>query len=323
MKNIYIYIISACICILVASCTSTTTVTVQTTPGTEILTPRKTRLAVADSNGHATFSIDDDNYYSLLLSKNPTSDEYIPFALDYKHKVRGSKFVSGLGGTLFWGGLFVELVGVSMVAADPDLGLPVVLGGAASALISMPFYLGSMFKAQQTAYKHEYQYLENQKANDDLPIASPKFEKFIISDPVIQHGTISTSSSSSSGKTLGSSSSKKTLKDAALSVEGDYVGTGSLLQDKTNVESYNGISVTIKKSSKDVVKVNVIEANGDKFFDTDEEYSVKKLSDGKYELTNKNVKTAKITISGSSIVYTHPRVNIEGDIYTLSINGNK
>lgn len=337
MKNIIRILVVACTIITFASCTTSTKVTVYTTPGTEILTVNKSRLAVADGTGKAQIKISDDTYHAFLLSHSPSTNDYVPFALDYKYNsYMGTHALKVLGFGISIVGSATTIVG--LLAGNDDSRGTLAGAGLGAGLAGVGLCGFAYSQTTQTAQTNQYKYLSHQTANQDLPITKPVFDEY--NAKVVTKGkaptptkgstaskkklaTSSTGGTTTSTKKLGSSASSKTLRDNASKVEGTYVGTGSLTQNGSVIESYNEISITIKKSGKDVVLVNVIE-DGEQFFDSDEEYSVRKLSDGKYELTLKGVKTAKITIdTKNNLVYIHPRVNIEGDIYSLSIKAKK
>ncbi len=326
-----------CFCAIAVSCSTSTKLTVFATPGTEILTPNKNRLAVADGTGKAMFKISDDTYYAFLLSHTPSSNDYVPFALDYKYHNYGivNPLLAALGKGVVIMGAGFEVAGIiALCTGSSEIGIGLLLGGVGGALVGCGIGGPADSRDKQLSHQYNYKYLSTQTTNQDLSLISPIFDVYsaqtMSSD---QSGSTSAAkkklnASSSEGTTastkkLGSSASSKALKDNASKVEGTYVGSGSLSQSNSVIESYSNISVTIKKSGKDVVLVNVID-DGEQFFDSDEEYSVRKLSDGKYELIHKSVKTAKITIdTRNNLVYIHPRVNIEGDIYSLSIKAKK
>lgn len=331
MKSIIKIFLCACICIVAASCSTSTNITVQTTPGTEILTPQKTRLAVADDKGKAKFALPDRDYYAFLLSHSPSSEEYIPFALDYKYKAHsGARFGNAVGIGLAGAGIFTELIGALCYGAtggeDEDFGIVVAVGGGV-AIAGLSLWAAPFMRLQQDAFKHQYKYLPQQTANQDITVTYPTFDVYepaVTTIPADGPQVQTVVASSTSTRKLNSSTSSRTLSDHAAVVEGTYVGNGNLSKGSTIIEKYKDVSVVIKKSAKDLVLVNVVLSNGEQFFDEDGEYSVVKLDDGMYELKLKNNESAAITIDiEKGLVYIHPSVNIEGDIYTLSINANK
>lgn len=322
------------------SCSTTTKITVYGESGTKIWTPSFRELACIDSSGKVDITIPDDNYYAFLLSFKPGTSNVIPFALDYKNKyylgARVAKVVGmGLGGF----GSILELSGIVAVALAPETFPGFFFSGLGLSAAGLSLGIPGDFRSKQTNHEYSYQYLPAQKTNQDMIMTKPQLDT-VKSERVIEEKTPSmassnsgTSASSSSSKkmassnstkTLSSSSSTKTFKDNAVKIEGTYVGTGVLKQGNETIESYSGIKVVIKKKTAEVVLVNVIESDGSKFFYSDGEYRIKKQPNGKYVLTLKEISTATIEIdANNNMVYLHPRVNIDGSIYKLSIKAKK
>lgn len=323
MRSVY-RILIVCVVLCLTSCSTTSKFSVYGDPGTEILTPKKTKLATIDNTGKAEIENDDDDYYAFLLTHKPGTNEYIPFALDYKKKNYGgtrAAYVAGMGVT--GAGTVLALSGtIAMLAGSTEVGAPLFVSGAGLVGAGTGFGIPANFRADQTNHKYNFKYLSEQKTNLDIQLTLPKFETYNAKTPVKQDAEAATSSKSN--KSLSSSSSTKTFKDNAAKIEGTYVGKGTLKQGNEVIETYSKISVSIKKKSKDIVLVNVIESDGSKFFASDGEYTIKKQSNDKYVLTLAGINSATIEIdSNKNLVYTHPRVNIDGDIYKLSINAKK
>lgn len=307
------------------SCSTSTKFTVYGEPGTQILTPSRTSLATIDNTGKVRITNPDDDYYAFLLSHIPGTEEYIPFALDYNKKsYPGSQFAKGLGmgfGSIGTGALLAGTI--ALLAGAEDAANPLLAAGFATGLIGVGIGMPADFRSQQTNHEYCYKYTSEQKTNQDLQFTKPQFELYRSETPIKQDINVGTSSKTN--KTLSSSSSTKTLKDNATKIEGTYLGNGTLKQGNEIIETYNNISVTIKRKSKDIVLVNVVESDGTIFFTTDGEYNIKKLSNGsKYVLTLKGINNATIEIDvNNNLVYIHPRVNIDGEIYKLNINAKK
>ena len=171
---------------------------------------------------------------------------------------------------------------------------------------------------------YSYEYLSTQKTNQDLTFTQPVLTKAKLKPKTDSTSGNVSSASSKSGKKVASSKTTRTIQDNAAKIEGTYVGNGTLKQGSEVVERYSKISVTIKRQSKDAVLVNVIEPDGTEWFVNDCDYTINKVSKGKYYLTLDGISTATIEIDKqNNLVYLHPRVDIEGDIYTLSITASK
>lgn len=312
------------------SCSTSTKFTVYGEPGTQILTPSRTALATIDNTGKVKIANPDDVYYAFLLSHKPGTEEYIPFALEYKHKVySGSRIAKGLGMTLAGVGSIALLFGVTgeLVASKHKSGenpmASALYVGLALDAVGLGLGMTGDSRSKQLNHKYNYKYLPVQQTNQDIQLSTPVFEVPPKVDTNIPTAMTPMASSKSS-KTLVSSSSTKTFKDNATKIEGTYIGNGTLKQGNEIIETYNNISVTIKKKSKDVVLVNVVESDGSKFFTTDGEYTIKKQSNGKFVLTLKGINIATIEIDvTNNLVYIHPRVNIDGEIYKLNVNAKK
>lgn len=311
-----------------SSCSTSTKFIVYGDPGTQILAPNKTNLATIDNSGKVYISNPDDDFYAFLLSHKPGSDEYIPFALDYKYKVyRGSKIAK-------WSGMIAEGMGIvgllagtiACCAGDPDSGLPLIGVGTGLALTGAGVGVAGHHRSEQTNHSFSYKYLPIQQTNQDIQFTKPVYDVPRIEkiNDTPSKAEPDTDSSSKSNKTLVSSSTTKTLKDNATKIEGLYVGSGTLKQGSEVIERYSNITISLVRKSKDIVLVNVIESDGSKFFTSDGEYTIKKQSNGKYSLTLNEIKNATIEIDAQNkLTYLHPRVNIDGDIYTLSITAKK
>ena len=105
-------------------------------------------------------------------------------------------------------------------------------------------------------------------------------------------------------------------------MSGTYLGNGTLLYNGSTIESYSSIEVVIDRKSKNTVNVRVIE-NGESFFASDLEYPVKRVDDG-YELKLTGISNAVISIDNNgNLSFYHPKVNIDGVLYTLNINAKK
>ena len=73
-------------CSVLFSCSTTQTINVCGEPNSDIYSPEMVRLGTIDNSGNAKITLSSDGYYAYLLSKAPTSDKLIPFAIDYKNK---------------------------------------------------------------------------------------------------------------------------------------------------------------------------------------------------------------------------------------------
>lgn len=334
-KTSIVYIIVACI--LLASCTTTQKFNVAGTAGTEIYNSNMERVGVIGSNGKAKVTLPSDGYYAYLLSKSPNSNLLVPFALDYKKDRHiGTKVLAGTGYTLAGAGLVAAAVGAIGIASGDDADMAdggfsstMAVAGLGAALVGTAIGFPSSSRLNQTSYDYQFRYLSSQHANTDIqfrqPVFSEPYKNFEQQDNVAPSTTSQASSSSSVSSSTSkhrlSQKSSKTLRDYGKQTEGTYTGTGSLTKGGETIESYSNIVVKIVRVSKDMVTVNVVESDGSEFFESPTKYKVTKLKNGTFLLTNSEIHSATITIDqNGKLTYVHPKVNIDGDIYSLKIS---
>lgn len=327
----YIFLLFALTMMVLSSCITSRTFTVNAKPGTEIFYSQKDgggKLAEADNTGKAKVSISDEFYCSFLFSKEPGSDLYVPFAIDYQQNNytlakfgKYASMVSAFAGA----GCFVVGIGGATLEGDPSM--------AGIGLIGAAFCLGGCIAGKlidgdylhQTAQLYSYRYLDHQTTNQDFTFTKPEIE--IVAPP--RAGNIKTGKkaqektengqSSKSNKKVGGQKSNKTFTDYAAKLEGEYVGTGTLKLGKQTIESYTDIQVILEKVGNNTVSVMVMESNGEEFFASADNYRIEK-ENGSYKLTHEKISSATITIdANNNLTYTHPKVDIDGDMYTLSI----
>jgi len=335
MKKIYTLFLLYGVCLLLSACSSSTNITIHSIPGTEIFSADKQKLGIVGDDGKLKILTDDASYSAFMFSRAPQSNILVPFALDYN--VRDVSLCStrlGLGyalATVGTAGMAVSAIIMLAGGSDDDeisSGAGKALGySAGAALVGVGLGLPADNQLEQGAYAHRYKYLSQQTTNHDINIKQP-----ILNDKPsdISHPTamkvakgIDVSTSTKSQKHL-NQKSKKTFKDFGSQIEGKYVGEGTLTKDKKVIERYKGMSVSIRRISSDKVAVMVEEQDGSKFFFEESQYTVTKSNNEKYLLALDGINSATITIDNTKhLIYIHPKVNIDGDIYELSIKGVK
>ena len=290
MKKIIQIVCMVMLILFFVSCRNSQKISVRGVPGTEIYTPDMKKIGVIQNDGAAKIKIDVTYHCPFLMSKQNGSQRFVPFALDYK-KTPSYRFRFGLG-------LFT-------------LYLP---------CIGMPNFFSDQFI-------YNYKYLSSQSTNEDVSFA-----------PILDNGERKTvhlhgdgeyasdvSAMDNAGTTVvkrKSSVARRKSIDFAQAVSGTYIGTGSLLLKGNTVESYSSIKVVIDRKAENKVNVRVIES-GESFFGSDLEYSVKRTDDG-YELILTGISNAVILIDhDGKLSFNHPKVNIDGELYTLSISAGK
>lgn len=113
MKNIFMRYLAVVACLVMTSCLSDQKIIVSGVPGTKIYTPDLTELGELRSDGKAKIGVDVFTYTPYLLSQQPNTNCYIPFALDYK-KRHGDRCRVFLGCFT----LFLPCIGMPFYTAD-------------------------------------------------------------------------------------------------------------------------------------------------------------------------------------------------------------
>ena len=326
------------ICILFASCHTTQTITVNAPAGTKIYTPSKSLLGTTSNNGKLEIAIDSDTYYPFFLSKANDSNDYIPFALDYKNKnynlTKAGKYI-GMG--IVFAGLGVmaitTIVLVAAAAAGDDDTATIfgITSGIGAGFAGLGTAIGwpCDIRSQQTQYEYQYKYLSTQTTNCDIKFTQPNFEENLIKEDkeeAVKEEKKSTTTkkenSSVSNIKLKSEKSAIKLNNHAKTIAGEYIGSGKLTKDGETIEKYDNTKIIIEYIDKNNVNVSV-EVDGDKFFPSASAYKINKVDSG-YKLAHCEISKAEISIDKEkNLIYIHQRVNIEGDIYTLTIKAKK
>lgn len=306
----FIYLILCTLCVVVFnSCSTSQKITVNGQIGTEIYNPQKQLIAQIPQNGEVKIKISNKKYVPFLLSKTPNDSVMVPFALNYKYKNHSQKsFLIGSGITL---------------AATLPFGIAygeVVFSLFGSGLMGY-FAWSTKELTGGDPLNHNYAYLPNHSTNQDIKLTNANIEyaTTLRRSSSAQSGKETTMSASLATRTIASQTANRKINTNATAIEGSYVGSGSLKKGSEVIESYSNITITLTPVDSKTVTVYV-EEGGTGFFNQPDNYSVKKNSKGDYTLTNQDVKQATITVSPThNMIYLHPRVNIDGEIYTLEI----
>lgn len=304
---------------LFTSCSSSTTMIVKGVPGTNVYSngsdgePTYSRYdnnllfdyprGVINSDGYLKITQGDHAYIGLGVTVNEKG--VIPFAFDYYER-KAHVFNSVMAWTT------IPLLG---------LGLPLLF----------------MTRDGQDAYAYHYKYKKLQTTNQDLNFTFPDI---VLLDPPQStlnndeanknHSQTSINETVTGGNGSGVKSQKKlktspkATKDLTSDIVGDFVGSGTLMEKGTVIETYNGITVSIRRVETNIVGVNVIEKDGTSFFASDILYTLQKNDNGSFILREKSDKDQTIEISSAGIMqFTHTKVNIDDVLYQLFIVGHK
>lgn len=330
-------IIVVVVCALGVSCSTTQKFFVTGAPDTKIFTPGRVILGTINSSGVVEVELQSDAYCAYLLAQGPDSELMVPFALDFKEQsYAGSAITEWCGYTVFGGGAVVELAGlVALLAGDEELGAIMVSSGLGAMAVGCPMIGVGRSRQEQLDHVYNFKYLPTQATNNSFQFQRPNIE-YVQSVPLqtdvalevapevkVEKDEVKEQNYSTSTKSFGSKSTK-TFKDLGVNLAGVYVGNGVLKLNGKTIETYKDIKVELHRIDQRHVAVQVIEANGVEFFGEASSYTVKRNSDKSYSLMHEKVSEATIEIDViSNMLYLHPRVNIDGDMYTLEIKASK
>lgn len=281
---------------LLAACSSTQKITVRGIPDTKICNSKYEHLGTIQGDGKAQIKITTKEYTPFLLANANGSDEYIPFAIDYKYK------------------------NYNTPARVLSIFLFTIYG-------SFPFWIYIANNPDQKC--NLYRYLPYQQTNQDLIFSNytNNGAKRSIDNDKAKHSEeqrpVTASKGTSSTARSIASKSTKTFKDLGKLVAGTYVGTGKLTLKGKMIEEYKNIQIVFTKIDKTDVNAEIIESNGESFFSSDNRYSISKNGND-FSLVLQGIPSAVVTIKENGhLSYYHPKVNIDGDIYTLEISATK
>lgn len=290
-----------CVAVMLAACSSSQQVTVTGIPGTEIYNNRTEfqHLGTIGVDGKAYLKLPKTEYDAFLFYHPEGSNAYIPFAVDYYYNNQNWKHWTAV------------------------LSIP-------TGIFIAPAFLSAMNSGIQLDYKFKYQSFQN--TNQDLTFTdyvNSGFKREIggssktyfpdANDTPVSRNDVSASSKAKSR----TSKANKTLNDYGRQLGGTYIGTGKLIFKDEVIESYKNMKVVLTRVDKNNVMVQVFEGSGESFFSAGNKYGIKKGRDG-FSLTLQGIPSAVITVNGKgSLAYCHPKVNIDGEIYTLEISASK
>ena len=263
------------------------------------------------------------------MSHEPNSQLFVPFALDYERKnYTGTRIAKGFAyPILVSSGAASVASSICILGGDEVIGAILLLAGAVAL---GPGYGLLFLREGDLPYEYQYKYSRYQTTNEDFKFA-----------PIVDNGIKKSDCNSANREDTSdgikqdkkgnasitdvyssSTAARRKSIDFAKVVSGTYLGNGTLLYNGSTIESYSSIEVVIDRKSKNTVNVRVIE-NGESFVASDLEYPVKRVDDG-YELKLTGISNAVISIDNNgNLSFYHPKVNIDGVLYTLNINAKK
>ena len=280
------------IMLLCASCAPSSKVVIYGTSGTEIYDSEYKMLGTISNSGKIKIKLPKYEYVPFLLSHEVNSSLYIPFAVNFKYKNHTTENTMSVLGLFTGFGTFPSII-----------------------------YICSRSSSQ---YENNYKYNKDQSTNQDC-----RFEPFLDNgekrtiEPTSNVTPIMTNESVSTVARKKLSVSKRSLTDNAKFVSGTYTGSGYLAQKGKVIEEYADIRVVVLRIDNNTVNIDIVE-NEESYFSSKTKYQVNKKGKNTYVLSLEDIPDAFITIDNAGhLTYIHPKVNIDGDIYTLNITANK
>lgn len=317
-----------------SSCSTVETITVHGNPGTKIYSPQKSKLATIPQTGKVKVKLPSDAYFGYLYTRDDIHNRWIPFALDVKQNKHTGTKAQSLGGLTLSsiGGLCLVIGTIAELAegGESSTGLSLIGVGGGSALVGTGLLIPAQAKLGQLAYQYNFSYTSKQQVNSDLRLTqyTPPIDGTLESAPTRKKATsgeatnTKESSSAKTRKNSATSTAKKRKTNSEL-IAGEYAGTGTLVTTGENPETLGTMMIVIAPKDDNTVIADIMEDN-ESFFESEEIFTVKKNKDSSFTLTHTRIPLVKFTITKTGkIDYKHPKVNIDGTTYTLSISATK
>lgn len=327
MKKLILIAITAIAGMMVQSCSTTEKFTVKTNGYEKVSLPGNISGATVDYAGDkADVVVPSKAYLGYMLQTDKNTGLEVPFGIDFKKKSRaGEKISEGIGVVFDGIGLVSMTTGLIMLLAsgdDEDLqntaAIAVGIGGG-SVLIGTGFGLTGSSRLGQISHKYQFEYLPVQNTyNGELSatLLTPSPVK-TTEEPKARRKAAVQASEEPAGAPASGTAAKKSRRDIAKKVAGEYKVEGRLLKDGKVDEEYSDASILIEADGKSAVFVTVYES-GEEFFDGKMAYDVKENADGSHTLTMRSNPKATITITADGkIKYHHPQVIIDDETYVL------
>lgn len=328
MKKLILIAITAIVGMMVQSCSTTEKFTVKTNGYEKVSLPGNISGATVDYAGDkADVVVPSKAYLGYMLQTDKNTGLEVPFGIDFKKKSRaGEKMCEGVGIACYSIGLVGFISGLAIACAaesnDNDLlytGLGMYGGGCAIAGIGAGIGGPASAKLKQISHKYQFEYLPVQNTyNGELSatLLTPSPVK-TTEEPKARRKAAVQATEEPAGAPASGTAAKKSRRDIAKKVAGEYKVEGRLLKDGNVDEEYSDASILIEADGKSAVFVTVYES-GEEFFDGKMAYDVKENADGSHTLTMRSNPKATITITADGkIKYHHPQVIIDDETYVL------
>lgn len=322
--------------LMMSSCSTTEQFNINSSVDGTIYLPSQpaTPYAAINNGNSVKVEVPSDSYIGYVVFKDRNTGLDIPVGLNVHSKSRsGSKAMIGAGYAFTGVGLAAVLsgtivaIGASKNGDDDVSSVGGILAGAGGVLTGIGVGLGlpAQNRLHQLAYDYQFTYDKNQNIN-----LSGISTKLLSEDPPKDATDIETTpkrkkatSGEAESPVVNSSKAKKTRGDLANNVAGTYNGSGKLLKGNATDEIYDDVTIIIRRIDKTHVAVTIIES-GEEFFETPLNYAISLNKQNGYHLVLDKLPGATIEISkNGELKFIHNKVNIDNNLYTLSIKGVK
>lgn len=321
MKNVILSIYSVIAIILLTGCgAGKQTINVRSSGAGKVEIPDSENAVIAiNPNESVKITLDNSDYYGYLILNDAQSGLKIPMGLDYH--ARKTSYNTTATATV--GG------GLLLMAAAPLIPIEeVFLATEAVGLGSLITGVVMLGQKRSDVLSYKYSYLYDKYQNLKIGDLSNKLLREDPSKEELTREPQSTGSKrgraqSGASTNVESSPAKRSRNDLAQNVAGTYKGTGKLMKGKVVEEQYADVKLLIEPIDKTSVNVTVFE-NGEEFFESSLIYDVAANGKTGYKLTLRGMSDATITITKAGVAsYTHKKVNIDNEIYTLVLSVKK
>lgn len=329
MKKVYTILVLVAFGLLFFSCKTTREITVSGTPGTDIYKPDMSKVATIQENGNVSIKLNKKEFLSYMMSKAPGSSEFVPFALNYEYKNYGTNTAKVAGTSLAVLGGLSLITGMLMLAQGDESVATAILAGGGGVLMgaATPLALSEQFSGPQA--KYQFKYFPEQSTNYDVKFVDyldkgvkkevGKSEKLKSFDTENADAGNALSAALSNFK----KSSTETKTYGQL-VAGTYIGTGKIILDGKQVGLLENMRILIDNVDGKSVSVDVQDSKGEPCLGTKNLYDVKSSDGNTYIMSLIGNSDAVIRIdSNGSMEYIHPKVEVDGNIFTLDIKASK
>lgn len=157
--------------LMLSSCNTPQNFVVQGQPGTVICSPTNERLAVIDNTGTAQVTLYRKNdYFHYLQAQAPGSNQWVPFALDYKDHNRTRRGVLWGTGMILCSSVTVSsaATGIAFAATGLEAGGILTAAGIGAAGCTILGLIAPKYAFNAGKYGSDYDYLPQQSTNEDL-----------------------------------------------------------------------------------------------------------------------------------------------------------